>query len=436
MSWLDTYKSKIVDAHTALERTIGSGDRVILNANCGEPQTLAHALAELAPDLAGVEVVQLLALSKADYVKEDLQGHLRLNAMFIGPGVRNAVNAGSADYTPIFLAEIPRLFMTRTLPIDVVLVQLSPPDEHGFCSFGVSVDIIKPAAENARMVVAEVNPNMPRTLGDAFIHVGKLTHVVESEHPVIELPRPTFTDVHRRIGMHIAEMIDDGDTLQLGIGAIPDAVLSQLKDKRDLGVHTEMFSDGVVELFESGVINGEKKSLHPGKIVSSFIMGSRRLYDFVDNNPVIEMHPTQYTNDPFVIAQNDNMVSINSAISIDLTGQVNSDSIGKTFYSGIGGQVDFVRGASRAKNGRALIAFPSTARDGEVSRIVPTLEPGAGVVTSRGDVHYVVTEHGVAHLHGKSIRERARALINIAHPKFRQELERFARESHYLPPHG
>jgi len=295
MSWLEIYKSKIVDPKTALERTISAGDRVILNANCGEPQTLAAALTELAPDLRDVEVLQLLALSKADYVREDLQGHLRLNAMFVGPGVRKAVNAGDADYTPVFLSEIPGLFTTGKLPIDVALVQVSPPDEHGFCSFGVSVDIIKPACESSKMVVAEVNQQMPRCLGDSFIHVSKLTHVVESDRPVLELPRPTFTDVHRRIGMHIADLIDDNATLQLGIGAIPDAVLSFLKEKRHIGIHTEMFSDGVMDLFEAGVITNEKKSLHPGKIVTSFIMGSRELYDFVDNNPVVEMHPSQYT---------------------------------------------------------------------------------------------------------------------------------------------
>jgi 4-hydroxybutyrate CoA-transferase len=432
MSWLEIYKSKLVDAKTALERTISGGDRIILNANCGEPQTLAAALTELSPDLRDVEVVQLLALSVADYVREDLQGHLRLNAMFVGPGVRKAVNAGDADYTPVFLSEIPGLFEKGKLPLDVAAVQVSPPDEHGFCSYGISVDIIKPACESAKMVVAEVNQQMPRCLGDSFIHVSKLTYVVESDRPVLELPRPTFTDVHRRIGMHIAEMIEDNATLQLGIGAIPDAVLSFLKDKRHIGIHTEMFSDGVMELFEAGVITNEKKSLHPGKIVTSFIMGSRELYDFVDNNPVVEMHPSQYTNDPFIISQNDNMVSINSAISCDLTGQINSDSMGTTFYSGIGGQVDFVRGAARSKNGKAFLAFPATAKGGEVSRIVPTLAPGAGVVTSRGDVQYVVTEFGVALLHGKSIRERAKALINIAHPKFRDELEAFATEQAYF----
>jgi 4-hydroxybutyrate CoA-transferase len=431
MTWLASYKEKIVDARTALERTISSGDRVMLSANCGQPQSLAEALGELAPDMRDVEVVQLLALGKSEYVRRELAANLRLNALFVGPGVRQAVNEGNADYTPVFLSEIPALFKNE-LPLDVALIQVSPPDEHGFCSYGVSVDIIKPACESAKMVVAEVNQQMPRCLGDSFIHVNKLTYVVETDRPVLELPRPTFTDVHRRIGMHIAEMIDDNATLQLGIGAIPDAVLSFLKEKRHIGIHTEMFSDGVMDLFEAGVITNEKKSLHPGKIVTSFIMGSRELYDFVDNNPVVEMHPSQYTNDPFIIAKNDNMVSINSAISCDLTGQINSDSMGTTFYSGIGGQVDFVRGAARSKNGKAFLAFPATAKGGEVSRIVPTLSPGAGVVTSRGDVQYVVTEYGVALLHGKTIRERARALINIAHPKFRDELEAFATEQAYF----
>jgi acyl-CoA hydrolase len=432
MSWLKAYKAKVTDAKTALERSIASGDRVMLNANCGEPQTLAEALGEIAPTLRDVEVVQLLTMGRAGYVRADLYGHLRLNALFIGPSVRAAVNAGDADFTPVFLSEIPELFASDALPLDVCLVQVSPPDEHGFCSFGVSVDIVKPAAEASQTVVAEVNAQMPRTLGDAFIHVSKLTHVVETDRPVLELKREEFSDVHYRIGSHIAELIDDGCTLQLGIGAIPDAVLSQLKQKRHLGIHTEMFSDGVVELFEEGVITNEKKTLHPGKMVCSFVMGSRKLYDFIDNNPVVEMHPSHYTNDPFIVAQNERMVAINSAISIDLTGQVNSDSIGTTFYSGIGGQVDFIRGASRSKGGKAIIALPATAKNGEVSRIVPTLAPGAGVVTSRGDVHYVVTEYGAADLHGKTIRQRARSLINIAAPKFRDELERFAHERGWL----
>ena len=432
MSWYDSYKSKAVDARTALERTIFSGSRVILNANCGLPQTLGEALSELAPDLRDVEVVQLLTMGKADWVKPELAGHLRLNALFVGPTVRGAINAGDADYTPMFLSEISALFERGHLPLDVALIQVSPPDEHGFCSFGVSVDIIKPAAERAKIVVAEVNAEMPRTLGDCFIHVSKLTYVVEVDRPLLSLKREPFTDVHRRIGTHIAELVQDGATLQLGIGAIPDAVLSQLKDKRHLGIHTEMFADGAMELVEAGVITNERKTLHPGKIVASFLMGSRKLYDFVDNNPIVEMHPSHYTNDPFIIAQNENMVSINSAISIDLTGQINADSMGTFLYSGIGGQVDFVRGARRSKNGKSILAFPSTAKNGEISRVAPTLATGAGVVTSRGDVDYVATEFGVAYLHGKSIRERARALINIAHPKFRDELERFAFEQHYF----
>ncbi|RLB64136.1 MAG: 4-hydroxybutyrate CoA-transferase [Deltaproteobacteria bacterium] len=431
MRWLESYKQKVVDARTALERTISSGDRVMLSANCGQPQSLVEALGKLAPDMRDVEVVQLLALGKSEYVRPELAANLRLNALFVGPGVRQAVNEGNACYTPVFLSEIPALF-DNELPLDVTLIQVSPPDEHGFCSYGVSVDVIKPAAERSRTVVAEVNCQMPRTLGDCFIHVSKLTYAVEVDCPLLELPSDEFTDVHRRIGSHIAELIDDGATLQLGIGAIPDAVLSQLTDKRHIGIHTEMFADGVVELFEAGVITNERKTLHPGKIVSSFVMGSRKLYDFIDNNPFVEMHPSQYVNDPFIIAKNDNMISINSAISIDLTGQVNSDSMGTQFYSGIGGQVDFVRGAQRSKGGKAIIAFPSTAKGGTLSRIVPTLLDGAGVVTSRGDVNYIATEYGVAQLHGKSIRGRARSLINIAHPKFREELEKFATEHHYL----
>lgn len=432
MSWQETYRKKIIEPRAALERTISSGCTVILSANCGQPQTLVDALAELAPNLRDVRMVQLLALGKVDYVRPELSSNLRTNALFIGPGMRQAVNAGDADYTPVFLSEIPALFKNGTIDLDVALIQVSPPDEHGFCSFGVSVDIIKPAAERARHVVAEVNRQMPRTLGDCFIHVSKLDCVVEADRPLMELPPEPSSALYERIGSNIAELIEDGSTLQLGIGAIPDAVLSQLKHKRHLGIHTEMFADGVVELFEAGVITNERKTLHPGKIVTSFVMGSKRLYDFVDNNPVVEMHPSDYVNDPFVIAKNDKMISINSAISIDLTGQVNSDSMGTTFYSGIGGQVDFVRGAQRSAGGKAFLAFPSTAKKGELSRIVPTLAPGAGVVTSRGDVDYVVTEFGAVRLHGKSIRERARALINIAHPDFRDELERFAREQRYI----
>ena len=430
MSWMELYRQRRTDAAAAVA-AIASGQRVYLGAGCAVPHSLVAALVARAGELRDVEILHILTAGEASYAQPGMQESFRCTAMFVGPNVREAVNCGRAGYIPVHLHEVPDLLRGSHRP-DVALVQVSPPDEHGFCSFGVSVDIIKPAAERSRLVVAEVNTQMPRTLGDCFIHVSKLSYVVEVDRPLLELPREPFTDVHTRIGTHIAELIEDGSTLQLGIGAIPDAVLSQLGTKRDLGIHTEMFADGVMELFEAGVINNEKKSLHRGKIVSSFVMGSRPLYNFIDNNPVVEMHPSHYVNDPFIIAKNDKMVSINSAISIDLTGQVNSDSMGTTFFSGIGGQVDFVRGAQRAKNGKAVIAFPSTAKGGEMSRIVGTLADGAGVVTSRGDVNYIVTEYGVAQLHGKSIRERAKALINIAHPKFRGDLEKFAKEHHYI----
>jgi 4-hydroxybutyrate CoA-transferase len=429
MSWLDQYKEKRTDAHSAL-KAIKPGYQVFLNANCGEPATLVEALEESAANLDNVKIVQLLAMGDSAYVREELARNLRYNALFIGPAVRKAVNAGLADYTPVFLSEIPALFKNGLLPIDVALIQVSPPDEHGFCSFGISVDIGKPAAESAKIVIAEVNQQMPRTLGDCFIHASKLTYIVETDRPIRELPPVPFTEVHERIGAFCAELIEDGSTLQLGIGAIPNAVLAALKDHRRIGVHTEMFSDGVMDAFQNGVITNEEKSLHPGKLISSFIMGSRKLYDFVDNNPCVEMHPSDYTNDPFIIAQNNKMVAVNSAISVDLTGQVNADSIGMRLYSGIGGQVDYIRGAARAEGGKAIIAMPSMARDN--SRIVPTLAAGAGVVTSRGDVHYMVTEYGVAYLHGKSIRERCKELIRIAHPESREDLAKFARDNHYV----
>jgi acetyl-CoA hydrolase len=363
---------------------------------------------------------------------KELSASFRHNAFFIGSNVREAVNEGRADFTPIFLSEIEALFESGQMPIDVALIHVSPPDEHGFCSFGVGVEVTKTAAMKAEYVIAQVNPQMPRALGDSFIHVSNVTYFVPVDTPILELPRVRMGEEHAQIGQNVAELIRDGDTLQMGIGAIPDAVLAFLKDRRDLGVHTEMFSDGIVELVEAGIITGAKKTLHPGKMVASFVLGSRRLYDFLNNNPLVELHPSYYVNDPFVIAQNRNMVAINSALQVDLTGQVVADSIGHTFYSGIGGQVDFIRGSARSKGGRPIIALLSTAKNGEISRIVSEIDPGAGVVTSRGDVHYVVTEYGVAYLHGKTIRERAKALINIAHPAFREDLTRQARELHYL----
>ncbi|MCW3054445.1 MAG: Acetyl-CoA hydrolase/transferase, partial [Chthonomonadales bacterium] len=331
--------------------------------------------------------------------------------------------------------EIPALFRSGQLPLDVALIMVSPPDVHGYCSLGISVDVVKAAVEKADIVIAEVNRQMPRTLGDSFLHVSQIDSFVESDCPLVELLPPTQTAVTQRIGQHIADLIEDGSTLQMGIGAIPDAALACLTDKHDLGIHTEMFSDGLLPLVAAGVVTGHRKTLYPDKIVSSFCMGTRALYDFVDNNPAIEFHPSDIVNDPFIIAQNDKMVAINAAIEVDLTGQVCADSIGERFYSGIGGQVDFLRGAARSRGGKPIIALPSTAHmhDGTtVSRIVSNLKPGAGIVTSRGDVHYVVTEWGAAYLHGKSIRERTLSLIAIAHPDFRDALQAAAQERHLI----
>ncbi|MDD5544315.1 MAG: acetyl-CoA hydrolase/transferase C-terminal domain-containing protein [Acidobacteriia bacterium] len=432
MNWISDYKQKLMHADQALD-VVTSKDRVYIHPGCAEPEILVEALISRAPNLRDVEIVHLLTLGNADYIKPEMEGHFRHNAMFVGGNVRQAVNEGRADYTPIFLGEIEALFTTGALPIDVALIQVSPPDEHGFCSFGVGVDTTLTACQVARTVIAHVNDQMPRTLGDAFIHVRKIDRIVEDSRPVLEIKPVEISELHSRIGKHVADLIEDGSTLQLGIGGIPDAALSFMHSKKHLGIHSEMFSDSVVGLVEAGVINNEKKTLHPGKITAGFMLGTRKLFSFVDNNPLIELHPTRYINDPFIISQNDRMVAINSAIQVDLTGQVCADSLGHSIYSGIGGQVDFLRGAARSKGGKPIIALPATAKDGSVSRIVPRLDPGAGVVTSRGDVHYVVTEFGVAYLHGKNIRQRCQALIEIAHPKFRNELSEFAVCQKWLP---
>lgn len=433
MDWLLEYNKKTTTADDAV-KTIKSGGRVYMQAGCGAPQDLIEALVRRAPELENVTITHMHSEAKADYVRPEMTKHFRHNALFIGANVREAANAGRADFTPIFLSEVPALIRNGQMPIDVALIHVSPPDEHGFCSFGVSVDCAKPAAEAAKVIIAQVNSNMPRTLGDSFIHVSKFQSVVPVSTPLLEIQRPPITPVELAIGENVASLIQDGSTLQMGIGSIPDAVLYNLKGKRDLGVHSEMFSDGVMELVEAGLINNERKTIHRGKIVASFILGSQRLYRFVDNNPIIEMHPIDYTNDPFIISQNDNMMAINSAIQVDLTGQVCADSIGFTFYSGVGGQIDFVRGAARSRGGKPIIALPSTAANGTISRIAPHLNEGSGVVTTRSDVHYVVTEYGIAYLHGRSIRERAEALIAIAHPDFRQELMAFARARKYFIP--
>jgi acyl-CoA hydrolase/GNAT superfamily N-acetyltransferase len=415
--WQERFADRVVDAGEAVA-VVKPGQRVFIGSGAGEPQALVEALSARG-DLSDTEIVHILTLGIAPYAEPRFGRRFRHNAYFIGPNVRQAVEEGRADYTPIFLSEIPRLFRSGRVVVDVAMIAVSPPDAHGYCSYGVSTDIVKSAAESARFVVAEVNEQMPRVLGDCFIHVRDIDRLVASDRPVLEAVQGEPDEMAKKIARHIANLVVDGATLQLGIGTIPDAVLHYLTDFKDLGVHTEMFSDGIIPLVEAGVINNRKKSIHRGKIVATFVMGSRRLYDFIDNNPLVEFHPTEYVNDPFVIARNDKMIAINSAIEVDLTGQVCSDSLGTMFYSGIGGQVDFVRGASRSAGGRAIIALPSTVDDGSVSRIVPTLKTGAGVVTSRGDVHYVVTEYGAAYLHGKTIRERAMALIGVAHPKFR-----------------
>jgi acetyl-CoA hydrolase len=431
-SALQIYQSRITTADQAVT-AIKSGMRVFMTGNCSVPQILLAALVQRAPEFTTpVEIAQLFTIGSADYVAPGLERYLRVNTLFTGANVRQAVNEGRADYTPCFLSEVPGLFRDGILPLDAALVHLSPPDEHGFCSFGIEVGLTKTAAESARMIIAEVNDRMPRTLGDSFIHVSKLTHIVPVSYPPLELHQGDGTEQEHRTAQFCASLIEDGSTLQMGIGGIPDAVLTLLGDRRDLGIHSEMFSDGVIDLVERGVINGARKTLHPGKIIAGFLMGSRRLYDFVHNNPMVELHPTEYINDPFRIAQNDRMVAINSAIEVDLTGQVCADSIGTRIYSGVGGQVDFVYGASRSKGGKPIIALPSTAtvKGQPVSRIVAMLKPGAGVVTTRNHVHYVVTEHGIADLYGKSLRQRAQALINVAHPQFREELEKAAQKLH------
>jgi acyl-CoA hydrolase len=431
MSWELEYKKKLRSAEEALS-CVQSGMRVYIQPGCAEPETLVEALMRRAPYVQDVEIVHMMTMGPAPYVAPGMAGHFRHNAMFIGGNVREAINDGRADYTPIYLSEIEGLFESGEMPIDIALLTLSPPDSHGFCSFGVGVDTSLTAAKCARFVVAQINDQMPRTFGDSFIHVTDLDAIVDSSRPLCAMKQPQITEMHKAIAHKVADLIEDGAVLQTGIGGIPDAVLPFLMDRKDLGVHSELVSDGVIPLIEAGVITGARKNFKPRKVILGFAIGTKKLFDFVDNNPIFEFHPTAYSNDPAFIARNDNMVAINSALQVDLTGQVCSDSIGNQFYSGIGGQVDFLRGASRSKHGKPIIAISSTAKDNQISRIVPMLSPGAGVVTSRGLVRYVVTEYGIAYLHGKTIRERAQALIDIAHPKFREELYQFCEKTKWL----
>ena len=431
MSWEIEYKKKLRTPEEAL-RCVQSGMRMYIHPGCAEPEVLVKALIACGPAVEDVEIVHLMTMGDAGYIAPELESHFRHNAIFIGGNVRKAVNEGRADYTPVYLSEVEDLFESGAMPLDVALIQVSPPDAHGFCSFGVGVDTTLTAAKCARYVVAQVNDQMPRTYGDSFIHVNQLDVVVETSQPLCELKKPEITDMHVAIARNVASLIEDGSVIQTGIGGIPDAVLPFLMDRKDLGVHTELVSDSVIPLIEAGVINGARKNFKPRKIIVGFVLGSKNLFDFVDNNPIFEFHPNAYTNDPGLIARNDKMVAINSALEIDLTGQVCSDSIGTYFYSGIGGQVDFLRGSSRSKGGKPIIALSSTAKGGTVSRIAPMLSPGAGVVTSRGLIRYVVTEYGGAYLHGKSIRERAKALIEVAHPKFREELYAYCEHTKWL----
>jgi 4-hydroxybutyrate CoA-transferase len=431
MSWETEYARKMRTPDEAL-RCVESGMRVYIQPGCAEPETLVEALMRRGPLVRDVEIVHMMTMGCAPYVGVEMEGHFRHNAVFIGANVRDAINEGRADYTPIYLSEIEELFESGAMPIDVALIEVSPPDLHGYCSFGIGVDTTLTAAKCARWVVAQVNDQMPRTYGDSFIHFSDIDVVVVSSRPLCALKKAEITDLHVAIARNVAGLIEDGAVLQTGIGGIPDAVLPFLSDRKDLGVHSELVSDGVIPLIEAGVITGARKNYKPRKVILGFALGSKKLFDFVDNNPIFEFRPTAYTNDPARIGRNDNMVAINSALQIDLTGQVCSDSVGTHFYSGIGGQVDFLRGASRSKGGKPIIAISSTAKSGKISRIVPMLSPGAGVVTSRGLVRYVVTEYGVAYLHGKTIRQRAQALIEISHPSFREELYEYCEKTKWL----
>lgn len=425
MSWKEYYEKRIVTPKEAA-RLIKSNDRVVLGHACGEPKLVVQAMVDRADELENVEIVHMVAMGKALYCQPEYARSFRHNALFVGAATRKAVKEGRADYTPCFFHEIPGLFRNNVLPVDVALITVSPPDRHGFVSLGISVDYTRQAAISAKTVIAEVNPNMPRTQGNSFLRVNDIDYFVLSEEALYQLTPPEITEVEKAIGENVASLIKDGDCLQLGIGAIPDAVLNFLGDKNDIGIHSEMISDGVMNLALRGVVNCRLKSLHPNKIVITFAMGTQKFYDWLDNNPLVECYTVDYVNDPFIIARNENMVSINSALAVDLLGQVAADTLGPAQFSGVGGQVDFVRGAVRSPGGRSIIAMPATASKGQVSRIVPFLEPGQAVTTSRNDVDYVVTEFGVAKLKGKTVRDRARALIAIAHPDFRDELkERF-----------
>ncbi len=423
MNWKKLYKQRVVTAEEAVSH-IQSGDRVVVGHACGSPELLLDTMVANKEAYRDVEIVHMVSMGKAEYCLPENRTYFIHHSLFAGAGTRQAINEGRALFTPAHNVDVPRLFKDNILPVDVTLCMLSPPDEHGYCSFGISVDYTKPAAEHSKMVIAEITPHMPRTLGDSFIHISDIDYIVECESRPIILQPPKKDPIDEAIGGYCAELIKDGDCLQLGIGAVPDSILAFLTEKKDLGIHTEMFSDGVVDLVEKGVITGARKNFYPGKLVATFFMGTEKLYRFVHNNPFVYLAPVDWTNDPFIIGQNDNIISVNSALQVDFAGNVASDTIGFKQYSGTGGQSDFVRGASRSKGGRSILAFHSTAAGGKISRIVPHLDEGASVVTNRSDVHYIITEYGIANLRGLSVDKRAEALISIAHPDFRDGLRK------------
>jgi len=416
------------------QQLLKSGNRIFIGSNAAVPNALIQNLIDKSKNLHDIEAVHILTLSDNVWVEPQHKDLFKVNTLFIGgKNVRKAIAEGRADYTPCFLSEVPRLFEENVLPLDAALVMMSPPDEYGYCSLGVSVDVVSAAVKYAKFVIAQINPKMPRTNGHSFVHINQIDAWMEQEQVLPELTPATLDRVTEQIGQYVAMLIDNGDTLQLGIGTIPDAVLRYLGNHKDLGIHSEMISDGIIDLMVKGVVNNRKKTFHKGKTITTFCMGTQRLYDFVDGNPHVEFYPSQHVNSPVIISRNDNMVSINGAIEVDLSGQVVSDSIGYQFYSGIGGQVDFIRGASLSKGGKPIIALASTTNDDTISKIVPHITEGAGVVTSRGHVHYVVTEYGIANLRGKTIRERALELIRVAHPKFRDQLLSDVRKHYWVP---
>ena len=430
MDWKKTYNERLETAEEAV-KAIKSGDRIVVGHATASPELLLHTMTENSQDLKDVELVHMVPMGKSEYCLPEYEGKFWHRSVFAGGPTRKLIAEGKADYTPCNFSEIPLLFRNNILPVDVALIKVSQPDKSGYVSLGVSVDYTLEAALRAKTVIAEVSSHMPATSGYSFLHVSQIDRFVESEDPVIELPPPKIGETEKAIGENVAKLINDGDCLQLGIGAIPDATLTFLTEKKDLGIHSEMISDGVMNLVELGVVNGCRKTLHPGKIVITFAMGSKKFYDWLDKNPMIEMYPVDYCNSPSVSCKNDNLISINSAISVDLLGQVAADTLGTKQFSGVGGQVDFVRGARMSKGGKSIIAIPSTAARGTKSRLVAALEYGQAVTTSRNDIDYIVTEYGIAHLNGQSVRDRAKALISIAHPDFRDELQKDFEKLYY-----